>query len=69
MDRNREIFSMFKAGITVEKLAEQHGLTTERVRALLTAERHKHNVSPEHFYRARRRAGGAELTRLALSGK
>jgi len=54
MDRNREIYSMFKAGIAVERLAEQHGLTIQRVRVLLTAERHKHNVSPEHFYRVRR---------------
>jgi DNA-binding CsgD family transcriptional regulator len=57
MDRNREIFSMFKAGITVENLAEQHGLTIERVRALLTAEKHKHSVSPEHFYRTERSLG------------
>ncbi len=57
MNRNREIFLKFKAGITVERLAEQHGLTIQRVRVLLTDERHKHSVSPEHFYRARRRAG------------
>jgi Mor family transcriptional regulator len=55
-DRNREIFSRSKAGITVERLAEQYGLTIQRVRALLIDERHKHNVSPEHFYRARRHA-------------
>jgi Mor family transcriptional regulator len=69
MDRNREIFSRFKAGMTVERLAEQHGLTIQRIRALLIDERHRHNLSPELFYRARRRAGGAELTRLALSRK
>jgi Mor family transcriptional regulator len=56
-DRNREIFFRFKAGATVERLAEQYGLTIQRIRALLIDERHRHDVSPEHFYRARRGAG------------
>ena len=57
MDRNREIFSSFKAGTTVESLAEQHGLTVQRIRALLIDEKHKHEISPEYFYQALRSAG------------
>lgn len=57
MDRNREIFSRFGAGTTVESLAEQYGLTVQRIRALLIDEKHRHNLSPEYFYRALRSAG------------
>jgi len=56
-DRNREMFSRFKAGMTVESLAAQYGLTVQRIRALLIDERHRRNLSPEHFYRAQRSAG------------
>jgi len=66
--RNREIFSRFKAGTNVESLAEQYGLTAQRIRALLIDERHRRNLSPELFYRAKRRAGAEELARLAVSG-
>ena len=55
-DRNREIFASFKAGQTVESLGEQYGLSVMRVRALLTDEKHKHEVSPECFYRTWRDA-------------
>jgi hypothetical protein len=48
-DRNRQIFASFKAGQTVESLGEQYGLSAPRVRALLTDEKHKHEVSPECF--------------------
>jgi len=68
ISRNREIFSRFKAGTNVESLAEQYGLTAQRIRALLIDERHRRNLSPELFYRAKRRAGAEELARLALSG-
>jgi Mor family transcriptional regulator len=55
-DRNREIFASFNAGQTVESLAEQHGLSAARVRALLIDEKHRHEVSPEGFYRTWRDA-------------
>ena len=54
--RNREIFASFKAGKTVESLGEQYGLSAARVRALLIDEKHRHEVSPEYFYQALRRA-------------
>ena len=55
--RNREIFSRFKAGMTVDGLAAQYGLTVQRIRALLIDEKHRRDLSPEHFYRAQRSAG------------
>jgi len=55
-DRNREMFARFKAGQTVESLGEQYDLSVARVRALLTDEKHRHEVSPECFYRTWRDA-------------
>jgi len=56
MERNREIYSRFKAGITVEGLAAQYGLTVQRIRAILIDEKHRQELSPEYFYRALRDA-------------
>ena len=53
-DRNRRIFEAFEAGQSLEQLGEAHCLTPTRVRAVLTAERHKRIVSPEPFYRTLR---------------
>lgn len=52
IDGNRKMFASFKDGQTVESLGEQYGLSAARVRVLLTNEKHKHEVSPEGFYRA-----------------
>lgn len=52
--RNREIFAAFQAGQSVEGLAEQHDLSVERVRALLTDEKNRLRFSSEPFYRALR---------------
>jgi Mor family transcriptional regulator len=57
MNRNREMFSRFKAGMAVDGLAAQYGLTVQRIRAVLIDERHRRDLSPEHFYRAQRSAG------------
>jgi Mor family transcriptional regulator len=53
-DRNRVIFDAFEAGRTTEQIAEDHALTWNRVRAILTDEKHRRTVSPEPFYRALR---------------
>jgi hypothetical protein len=50
-DRNRLMFAAFEAGRSPEQLAEDHALTYQHVRAVLTAETHRRNVSTEPFYR------------------
>jgi Mor family transcriptional regulator len=52
--RNREIFSGFERGQSVENLAEQHGLSVARVRVVLVDETNRRSFSPEPFYRALR---------------
>jgi hypothetical protein len=52
--RNRVIFATFEAGRSFLSLREQHSLTDQHVRALLTHERHKRIVCPETFYRTLR---------------
>jgi Mor family transcriptional regulator len=54
--RNREIFAAFQAGQTLASLGEQYGLSVVRIRALLTEEKHRHEVSPEYFYEVMRSA-------------
>jgi hypothetical protein len=49
--RNREIFVAFLNGILKEDLAAQYNLTTQRIDAILSAERHKIAVSPDPNYR------------------
>jgi hypothetical protein len=55
-DRNRDMFTAFEAGQSLEQLGDAHCLTPTRVRAVLTAEKHKRTVSPEPFYRILRAA-------------
>lgn len=55
-DRNRGILEAFEAGQSLEQLGDAHCLTPTRVRAILTAERHKRIVSPDPFYRTLRAA-------------
>jgi Mor family transcriptional regulator len=55
-DRNRNIFAAFEEGQSLEQLGEAYCLTGARVRAVLTAEKHKRKVSPEPFYRILRSA-------------
>jgi Mor family transcriptional regulator len=52
--RNREIFARFQAGQSVESLAQQHGLSVDRVRSILVDESNRRTFSPEPFYRALR---------------
>lgn len=52
--RNRDILESFEAGVTVEQLAHEHGLTAARVRAVLNDERHRKALSPTPFYKAQR---------------
>jgi len=54
ISRNREILAKFKAGQSIESLSEEHGLSVERVRAVLVDEKNRHIYSPEPFYRALR---------------
>ncbi|HMH65136.1 MAG TPA: hypothetical protein VK515_06095 [Rhizomicrobium sp.] len=53
-DRNRQMFAAFEAGRTLEQLSGDHALTYQRVRAVLTDEKHKRIVSLEPFYRVLR---------------
>jgi Mor family transcriptional regulator len=55
-DRNREIFAKFKAGQTAESLGEEYGLSIQRIRAVLSDERLRRDLSPEYFYQALRGA-------------
>ena len=48
--RDRAIFVAFAAGQTLVELAVQFGLKQTRLRAILTAERHRIAVSPEPEY-------------------
>jgi hypothetical protein len=51
VDRDRKMHAAFEAGQSVEQLGEIHGLTQERVRAILVSERNKRTFSPEPYYR------------------
>jgi hypothetical protein len=57
-ERNREIFAKFRAGETVNQLAERCGLAPVTIAAVLTTERHKLAVCVDEFYAALRRALG-----------
>jgi Mor family transcriptional regulator len=50
-ERNRQIFTAFEAGRTLEQLGEDHALSHHRVRAVLMDEKHKRIVSLDPFYR------------------
>jgi Mor family transcriptional regulator len=53
-DRNRQIFAAYEAGQTMQQLGDEHALTFQRIRAVLTDEKHKRIVSLKPFYRALR---------------
>ena len=55
-ERDFQIFVAFEAGRKIEQLAEDYTLTDFRIRAIITAERHRRAFSPEPFYRNLRRA-------------
>jgi Mor family transcriptional regulator len=55
-NRNRDMLAAFEAGATVEQLAAEHGLSRNRVRAVLNDERHRQAISPTPFYRKLRQA-------------
>jgi hypothetical protein len=61
-DRNRNIFAAFEAGQSLAQLEDVHCLTQGRIRAVLTAEKHKRTVSPEPFYRIIRATALAATT-------
>ena len=52
--RNRDMFARFQTGQTVDSLAQQHGLSVVRVRAILVDESNRRSFSPDPFYRALR---------------
>jgi Mor family transcriptional regulator len=54
-DRNRHMMADFEAGHSLEQLGTDHALTTLRVLAVLTDEKHRRRVSPDPFYRSLRR--------------
>ncbi len=49
--RNRDIFLAREAGMTLDQLAEFHGLACSTVIAIISAERNKLSVSTDDFYR------------------
>ena len=54
-DRNRRMLADFEAGHSLERLGTDHALTSSRVLAVLTDEKHRRSVSPDPFYRSLRR--------------
>lgn len=54
-ERNREIMVAFEAGQSIEELAATFTLTENRVRALLSDEKHRRVVSIDPYYCAFRR--------------
>lgn len=52
--RNREIFAAYQHGESIEKLAEQYGLSAVTVHQIIRIERHKVAVSVDAFYEAMR---------------
>ena len=54
--RNRQIYAAFLGGQTIEALAKSHKLHIGTMKHILNAERLKHAVSKEDFYREYRRA-------------
>ena len=55
-DRNRRMLADFEAGHSLERLGADHALTSSRVLAVLTDEKHRRQVSPDPFYSSLRRA-------------
>ena len=60
IERNRAIFASFRAGETVNQLAESYGLAPITIAARLTTERHKLAVCVDEFYRNLRRSLGQQ---------
>ena len=56
--RNPLMFAAFEAGRSPDQLAEDHALTSQHVRAVLTAETHRRTGSIEPFYRDLRATAG-----------
>ena len=54
-ERDRQILAAFEAGKSIEELSQVHGLTSKRITAILTTERHKRTVSMDPFYRSIRK--------------
>ena len=50
IDRNRQIYTAFKAGRAIAELGVDYGLTGFRIRAILMDEGHRRVVSLEPFY-------------------
>jgi Mor family transcriptional regulator len=53
-ERNPDIFSAYELGKAVEELAESFKLAPVTVLAIITAEKHKIEVSLDKFYQGRR---------------
>lgn len=58
--RNRKIYAAFLAGQTAEELAKTYKLHIATMKHILNAERLKHAVSKEQFYRDRRSQEAAQ---------
>ena len=50
-DRNRNMMALFEAGNSIEALMELHGLSKNRVMAILRDERNRRAASTDPFYR------------------
>jgi hypothetical protein len=48
------MFTAFAQGRTLEQIGEEHALTCQRVRAVLTDEMHRRRHSVDPFYRSLR---------------
>jgi hypothetical protein len=48
------MFTAFAQGQTLEQLGEEHALTCQRVREVLTEEKHRRRHSVDPFYRSLR---------------
>ena len=60
-DRNRKMLAAYEAGRTMQELGQDYGLSVPSVSHILTAERHRREVSPHPFYRALRDASRSFL--------
>lgn len=55
--RNRKIFDAFENGESIVQLAKAHGLSENRIRAILIEEKNKRALSLDPYYRRLRVQG------------
>jgi Mor family transcriptional regulator len=49
--RNREMYASVEAGVSLERLAAQHGLSRDRIRTIIMDEENRRLISPADYYR------------------